>query len=50
MWSEVEIIKNFSSEERPIPQVNVSSFSSKISLSSFIGVPMIYLKKEEQKT
>ena len=40
MWSEVEIIKNFSSEVKLMPQVNVSSFSSNISLSSSTGFPM----------
>ncbi len=44
MWSEVEMVKNFSSEVKPIPQVKVSSFSSKISSSSLIEVPIVCLK------
>ena len=38
------MIKNFSSDVSPILQVNVSSFSSKISLSSLTEVPTICLK------
>ena len=33
------IIKYFSSEDKLIENVNVSSFSSKISLSSSVGIP-----------
>ena len=43
-WSEEEIMKNFSSEDKLNPTVKVSSFvSSYINSSLLIGVPIICL-------